>query len=285
MLDSCEYRRAASAAAYLKKKIGTFRPAAAAVLGSGLGGYAKSQSVLAEFEIEYSEIPGFPVSTVPGHAGKFVFAVVQGVPVVLMQGRIHMYEGYSAADTVLPIRVMRLLGAENLILTNAAGGINRDFRPGDFMLIRDHISSFVPSPLRGENLDELGSRFTDMTAVYSPELAFAAKESAEEVGLVLKEGVYLQTPGPQYETPAEIRMMELLGADAVGMSTVCEAIAARHMGMPVCGISCITNLAAGRNPAPLSHTEVQKTADRAEKCFQELMTDLPERLAKLRPLK
>ena len=147
MLDSCEYRRAASAAAYLKKKIGTFRPAAAAVLGSGLGGYAKSQSVLAEFEIEYSEIPGFPVSTVPGHAGKFVFAVVQRVPVVLMQGRIHMYEGYSAADTVLPIRVMRLLGAENLILTNAAGGINRDFRPGDFMLIRDHISSFVPSPL------------------------------------------------------------------------------------------------------------------------------------------
>ena len=277
MLDSCEYRRAASAAAYLKKKIGTFRPAAAAVLGSGLGGYAKSRSVLAEFEIEYSEIPGFPVSTVPGHAGKFVFAVVQGVPAVLMQGRIHMYEGYSAADTVLPIRVMRLLGAENLILTNAAGGINRDFRPGDLMLIRDHITTAVPSPLIGPNMDKLGPRFPDMSEVYSVRMRNVVKDAAEKLGITLKEGVYMQFSGPNYETPAEIRMCRVWGADAAGMSTACEAMAARHMGMEVCGISCITNQAAGMGEK-LDHKEVQETADRVSREFAGLVTEVIERV-------
>ena len=193
---------------------------------------------------------------------------------MLMQGRVHMYEGYSAADTVLPIRVLRMLGVSTLILTNAAGGMNPDFHPGDFMLIRDHISSFVPSPLRGANLEELGERFPDMTEVYSRDLIAIAKETATSLGIALQEGVYLQTPGPQYETPAEIRMMTLLGADAVGMSTVCEAIAAHHMGMRICGISCITNLAAGLNETALSHAEVQEAAGHVEQRFQRLMTAL-----------
>lgn len=274
MTGSEEYNRLSRVESYVKKVAGAFRPAVAVVLGSGLGNYAKSESVVSKFELPYSEIPGFPVSTVPGHAGKFIFSSIEGVPVVLMQGRVHMYEGYSAADTVLPIRVLRMLGASTLILTNAAGGINPDFHPGDFMLIRDHISSFVPSPLRGANLEALGERFPDMTEVYSHNLIAIAKETATSLGIVLQEGVYLQSPGPQYETPAEIRMMTLLGADAVGMSTACEAIAAHHMGMRICGISCITNLAAGLNKTTLSHAEVQKTADHAEQHFQRLMTAL-----------
>lgn len=272
--ETIAYQRVARVVSFLRERIGAFRPAAAVVLGSGLGSYAQSTDVHKEAEVPYSEIPDFPVSTVAGHAGKFIFATVAGVPVVLMQGRVHLYEGYSAADTVLPIRVLRLLGAQNLILTNAAGGIRPSFRPGDFMLIRDHISSFVPSPLRGENPAELGERFPDMTEVYSPALADSARKAAALLGISLQEGVYLQTPGPQYETPAEIRMMALLGADAVGMSTVCEAIAARHMGMHICGISCITNLAAGMNQASLSHAEVQKTADLVELQFSRLVTAL-----------
>lgn len=272
MTDSEEYKRVSRITSHLRKIAGDFHPAVAVVLGSGLGNYAKSRYVAPEFELRYADIPEFPVSTVPGHAGKFIFGSIAGIPAVLMQGRVHMYEGYSAADTVLPIRVLRMLGARLLILTNAAGGINPAFRPGDFMLIRDHISSFVPSPLRGANLDELGERFTDMTEVYSRDLIGAAKEAGTSLGIALQEGVYLQAAGPQYETPAEIRMMFLLGADAVGMSTVCEAIAARHMGMRVCGISCITNMAAGLHKKALSHAEVQKAADEAEQRFQQLMT-------------
>ncbi len=274
MTGSEEYNRILRVESYVKKVAGAFRPKVAVVLGSGLGNYGKSESVTSKFELPYSEIPGFPVSTVPGHAGKFIFSSIEGVPVVLMQGRVHMYEGYSAADTVLPIRVLRMLGASTLILTNAAGGMNPDFHPGDFMLIRDHISSFVPSPLRGANLEELGERFPDMTEVYSRDLIAIAKETATSLGIALQEGVYLQTPGPQYETPAEIRMMTLLGADAVGMSTVCEAIAAHHMGMRICGISCITNLAAGLNETTLSHAEVQEAAGHVEQRFQRLMTAL-----------
>lgn len=264
MTGSEEYNRILRVESYVKKVAGAFRPKVAVVLGSGLGNYGESESVTSKFELPYSEIPGFPVSTVPGHAGKFIFSSIEGVPVVLMQGRVHMYEGYSAADTVLPIRVLRMLGVSTLILTNAAGGMNPDFHPGDFMLIRDHISSFVPSPLRGANLEELGERFPDMTEVYSRDLIAIAKETATSLGIALQEGVYLQTPGPQYETPAEIRMMTLLGADAVGMSTVCEAIAAHHMGMRICGISCITNLAAGLNETALSHAEVQEAAGHVE---------------------
>ena len=274
MTGSEEYNRILRVESYVKKVAGAFRPKVAVVLGSGLGNYGESESVTSKFELPYSEIPGFPVSTVPGHAGKFIFSSIEGVPVVLMQGRVHMYEGYSAADTVLPIRVLRMLGVSTLILTNAAGGMNPDFHPGDFMLIRDHISSVVPSPLRGANLEELGERFPDMTEVYSRDLIAIAKETATSLGIALQEGVYLQTPGPQYETPAEIRMMTLLGADAVGMSTVCEAIAAHHMGMRICGISCITNLAAGLNETALSHAEVQEAAGHVEQRFQRLMTAL-----------
>ena len=274
MTGSEEYNRILRVESYVKKVAGAFRPKVAVVLGSGLGNYGESESVTSKFELPYSEIPGFPVSTVPGYAGKFIFSSIEGVSVVLMQGRVHMYEGYSAADTVLPIRVLRMLGVSTLILTNAAGGMNPDFHPGDFMLIRDHISSFVPSPLRGANLEELGDRFPDMTEVYSRDLIAIAKETATSLGIALQEGVYLQTPGPQYETPAEIRMMTLLGADAVGMSTVCEAIAAHHMGMRICGISCITNLAAGLNETALSHAEVQEAAGHVEQRFQRLMTAL-----------
>ena len=274
MTGSEEYNRILRVESYVKKVAGAFRPKVAVVLGSGLGNYGESESVTSKFELPYSEIPGFPVSTVPGHAGKFIFSSIEGVPVVLMQGRVHMYEGYSAADTVLPIRVLRMLGVSTLIWANAAGGMNPDFHPGDFMLIRDHISSFVPSPLRGANLEELGERFPDMTEVYSRDLIAIAKETATSLGIALQEGVYLQTPGPQYETPAEIRMMTLLGADAVGMSTVCEAIAAHHMGMRICGISCITNLAAGLNETALSHAEVQEAAGHVEQRFQRLMTAL-----------
>ena len=242
------------------------------VLGSGLGGYADNMEI--SCEIPYREIPGFPVSTVQGHDGKFLFGYVKNTPVILMKGRVHYYEGYPMEDVVLPVRLMGLLGADTVILTNAAGGINRTFQAGDLMLITDHISIAVPNPLRGENIDELGTRFPDMSHVYDPELQEAAKKTAARQGISLREGIYVQCSGPSYETPAEIRMLGALGADAVGMSTVCEAIAARHMGMKVCGISCITNMAAGILDQPLDHREVQKSADQAKEKFENLITGL-----------
>ena len=237
-----------------------FIPRLALVLGSGLGGFNMQGEVCAT--IDYREIDGFPVSTVAGHEGRFEFAYVEGVPVVVMRGRVHYYEGYSMQDVVLPIRLMGMLGAKILFLTNAAGGINYSMNSGDLMLIRDQIASFVPSPLVGENLDKLGVRFPDMSAIYEPALCDAIRESAASCGIAVKEGVYLQLTGPQYESPAEIRMCRALGADAVGMSTACEAIAARHMGMRVCGVSCITNLACGMTAKPLSHEEVAETGAR-----------------------
>lgn len=249
-----------------------FRPQVGIVLGSGLGGYADNMEI--SCEIPYREIPGFPVSTVQGHDGKFLFGYVKNTPVILMKGRVHYYEGYPMEDVVLPVRLMGLLGADTVILTNAAGGINRTFQAGDLMLITDHISIAVPNPLRGENIDELGTRFPDMSHVYDPELQEAAKETAARQGISLREGIYVQCSGPSYETPAEIRMLGALGADAVGMSTVCEAIAARHMGMKVCGISCITNMAAGILDQPLDHREVQKSADQAKEKFENLITGL-----------
>lgn len=249
-----------------------FRPQVGIVLGSGLGGYADNMEI--SCEIPYREIPGFPVSTVQGHDGKFLFGYVKNTPVILMKGRVHYYEGYPMEDVVLPVRLMGLLGADTVILTNAAGGINRTFQAGDLMLITDHISIAVPNPLRGENIDELGTRFPDMSHVYDPELQEAAKEAAARQGISLREGIYVQCSGPSYETPAEIRMLGALGADAVGMSTVCEAIAARHMGMKVCGISCITNMAAGILDRPLDHREVQKSADQAKEKFENLITGL-----------
>lgn len=247
-----------------------FKPKTALVLGSGLGGYA--DSIRVEGSLDYQDIEGFPRSTVEGHKGRFVFGFVEDVPVVCMQGRVHYYEGYAMSDVVLPIRLMRLMGAETLFLTNAAGGINTAYEPGDLMLIRDHISSLVPSPLIGPNLDAMGPRFCDMTDTYDARYRSILKETARNVGIPLQEGVYIQFSGPQYETPAEIRMARTLGADAAGMSTACEAIAAHHAGMRVCGISCITNMAAGVTGKQLSHAEVQETADRVSLRFQKLVT-------------
>ena len=248
----------------------TFKPEIALILGSGLGDYADTMEVVET--LDYHDIEGFPVSTVPGHKGRFVFGYAGGVPIVAMQGRVHFYEGYKPQDVVLPIRLMKLMGAKVLFLTNAAGGINRSFNAGDFMLITDQISMSVPSPLIGENIDELGVRFPDMSEVYSRRLRKIIENSAVTAGVPLRRGVYIQTTGPQYETPAEIRAYERLGAAAVGMSTAIEAIAARHAGMEICGISCISNLAAGISVNPLTHAEVQETADRVAPLFKKLVT-------------
>jgi purine-nucleoside phosphorylase len=253
-----------------KKKI-DFTPKIALTLGSGLGKYSDTIDVRAE--LPYSEIDGFPVSTVPGHAGKFIFGYVGKVPVVLMQGRVHYYEGYPISDIVLPARLMKLMGAQILFLTNASGGINPDFHAGALMMIKDHISCFAPNPLVGPNIDELGTRFPDMTDVYKKNLQDIIKSTAKKNDIELFEGVYAQLTGPSFESPAEIRMLKTMGVDAVGMSTVVEAIAANHMGMKVCGISCISNLAAGMNKKPLTHAEVQEAANAAEPKFTKLVTE------------
>ena len=254
----------------VKSKV-KFQPEVALILGSGLGDYAKEMQV--EESIEYSEIEGLPVSTVAGHQGRFLFGYVEWVPVVAMQGRVHFYEGYPMSDVVLPVRLMGLLGAKTVILTNAAGGVNFNFQPGDLMMITDQITTAVPSPLIGANLDELGPRFPDMSEVYDKGLREIIKQAARNVKVSIQSGVYMQFTGPSYETPAEIRMCRALGADAAGMSTACEAMAARHMGLKVCGISCITNMAAGMSNQPLNHKEVQETADRVAKEFKALVTE------------
>lgn len=247
------------------------KPEVALVLGSGLGDFA--DKIEDRELIPYNEIDGFPVSTVAGHAGTFVLGHVGDVNVIAMKGRVHYYEGYSMDKVVMPIRIMRLLGADKLILTNAAGGINYDFAPGDLMMITDHITSFVPSPLIGANLESLGTRFPDMSGVYDEAMQKVLMNTADSLNIELKSGVYLQTTGPNYETPAEIRMYRGLGADAVGMSTACEAMAAMHMGMKIAGISCITNLAAGMNAAPLNHAEVNDTANRIADSFSSLVSE------------
>ena len=256
-----------------------FRPKAALVLGSGLGDYA--EEIQAEAFLDYHDIEGFPVSTVSGHKGRFVFGYVNEIPVVIMQGRVHYYEGYSMEDVVLPIRLMKMMGAEILFLTNASGGVNFDFAAGDLMLIRDQISSLVPSPLIGPNLDELGPRFPDMSHIYDEDLRSLIRECAAELDIPLREGVYVQFTGPAYESPQEVRMCRILGGDACGMSTACEAVAANHMGMKICGISCISNLACGMTDQPLSHKEVQETADRVAPRFRELVTRAIGRMGSL----
>ena len=253
----------------VREKI-SFEPQVALILGSGLGDYAEQVQV--EAVLDYHDIEGFLVSTVLGHKGRFVFGYIQNVPVVIMQGRVHFYEGYDMHDVVLPTRLMGMLGAKVLFLTNAAGGMQKGMHAGDFMLITGHISSFVPSPLVGPNIEELGTRFPDMSEVYKKDLQEIIRNTAKNCGIPLKEGVYVQTTGPNYETPEEIRMYRSLGADAVGMSTACEAMAANHMGMRVCGISCISNLAAGISENPLTHAEIQETADRVAPLFQQLIT-------------
>lgn len=265
---SAKYERLLKCYESFRKKI-NFSPNIALVLGSGLGGYADEIKV--EAVLDYSEIDDFPVSTVAGHKGRYVFGYVDNVPVVIMQGRVHYYEGYPMEDVILPIRLMKMMGAEILFLTNAAGGVNYSFECGDFMLINDQIC-MAPSPLIGENPDELGSRFPDMSEIYNKELRSIVKAAARKLDIPLREGVYIQLTGPNYESPSEIRMVRILGADAVGMSTCCEAIAANHMGMKIVGISCISNLACGVSSKPLSHAEVQETADKVAPLFKKLIT-------------
>lgn len=255
-----------------------FKPEIALILGSGLGDYAETIKV--EGIIDYHEIDGFPISTVPGHKGRFVLGYVSDVPVVIMEGRVHYYEGYCMSDVVLPVRLMKLMGAKILFLTNASGGINENFGAGDFMLIKDQIATFVPSPLNGPNIEELGERFPDMSHVYDEDLQNMIKESAKKLEIDLKEGTYIQLPGPNFESPAEIRMCKVIGADAVGMSTACEAVAANHMKMKICGISCISNPAAGISKEPLSHEDVQKMADLAAPKFKALVTESICRMGK-----
>lgn len=262
------YRELERAYESVKKKI-SFQPEAALILGSGLGNFAETVKIVET--LDYKDIEGFPVSTVPGHKGRFIFGYVEDVPMVIMQGRVHFYEGYSMKEVTLPIRLMKLMGAKLLFLTNASGGVNMDYHAGDFMLMSDHISTFIPSPLIGANDEALGPRFPDMSDVYRKDIRDIIRRVAGEEQIPLKEGVYVQLTGPAYETPAEIRMVRALGADAVGMSTVCEAIVANHMGMAVCGISCITNMASGILPQPLSHKEVQETADRVAPLFERLV--------------
>jgi purine-nucleoside phosphorylase len=247
-----------------------FKPVLGVVLGSGLGNYANQMEVVAE--IPYDDIPGFPVSTVEGHDGRFLFGYIGKVPTVLMKGRVHYYEGYTMEDVVLPIRLMKLLGIETLLLTNAAGGINPTFKVGDFMVITDQISSFVPSPLIGENVSEMGERFTDMTQIYDLELQGLLKAAAKDMNIDVKEGVYVQASGPNFESPAEIKMFAALGIDAVGMSTTCEALVARHAGIRVAGVSCISNLASGISEVELSHDDVQSIANERGSELEQFIT-------------
>jgi purine-nucleoside phosphorylase len=264
-----------AAVAYIRSKT-AIQPAAGVILGSGLGHLV--ESIDAETVIPYSEIPGAKASTVVGHSGRMVFGHAGKLPVVVMQGRVHFYEGYAMDEVMFLSRVIGRLGIKQLIVTNAAGGVNASYVAGDLMLISDHINLMGLNPLRGPNVDELGTRFPDMTEAYPESLRAIARGVAKEQQLALKEGVYLALSGPTYETPAEIRAFRVLGADAVGMSTVPEVIAMSHMGIPVLGISCITNMAAGILNQKLTHQEVMDTTQRVGKQFVDLVLGV---LAKL----
>lgn len=254
------------------RSITDFKPETAIVLGSGLGALAEKVEKVAVFP--YEELEGFPVSTAPNHKGELILGTLGGKNVAIFNGRVHLYEGYTAKQAIIPIRLAKALGAEKIILTNAAGGINKDLNCGDFMLISDHISCFVPSPLIGKNNDSFGTRFPDMSNAYDKELIVIVKKVANDNAITLKEGVYAQLTGPQFETPAEIKMLSALGADAVGMSTVIESIAANHCGLKVCGISLITNLACGILDKPLSGEEVVETAEKSAIQFEKLISEI-----------
>lgn len=251
-------------------------PEIALILGSGLGDMA--EEVEEKTAIDYKDIPNFPVSTVQGHKGRLVFGTLSGRKTVFMQGRFHYYEGYKMEDVVFPVWVMKALGVKKLIVTNAAGGVNTSFKPGDLMIIKDHINYTFNNPLIGPNLEAFGPRFPDMSEAYSKELMKVVRESASKNGIKLQEGTYIYLTGPSYETPAEIKACRILGADAVGMSTVPEVVAANHCGIETAGISCITNMAAGILDQPLSHKEVMETADRVKENFSKLIRSIIESL-------
>lgn len=270
------YEQVHAAASAIRERLpaDTAPPQVGLILGSGLGGFADSFEPLvgdATTSIDYAELPGFPRSHVVGHKGRLVLGQRAGVRCVAMQGRVHMYEGHSAAAAAFPARVLVALGAKVLIVTNAAGGINPAWAPGTLMLIRDHIDMLRDHALRGPNDERLGPRFPDMTTAYAPELRALARDAAASADIALAEGVYVAMPGPTYETPAEVRMLQHVGADATGMSTVPEVCVARHMGARVIGISCITNQAAGITGAALSHDEVTETATRVRATFERLL--------------
>ena len=278
MFDSKSYyERLVGYKEEIDRRIG-FKPDVAIVLGSGLGDFAKNIQV--EAVLDYSELEGFPVSTAPGHTGQFIFGTLEGVKVVCMKGRIHYYEGYDMSEVVLPLRLMHLLGAETVIITNAVGCMNENFGVGSFMAVRDCIASFVPSPLVGPNIDELGPRFPDMSEIYDRELVSKVLELGEKNGIEVHDGVFIQLTGPQYETASEIRMYKALGADCCGMSSAVEAIAANHMGMKVCGISCITNMSTGISKTKLSGEEVIEIANKVSGNFEKLVTELVRDLKK-----
>ncbi|WP_230632969.1 purine-nucleoside phosphorylase [Paenibacillus athensensis] len=263
-------------AVHLLPKLGDLRPTLGLILGSGLGSLAGELE--SAVSVPYEEIPHFPVSTVQGHAGRLVIGELQGKQVIAMQGRFHYYEGYSLDKVTFPVRVMHALGVRNLIVTNAAGAVHTGLTPGRLMLISDHLNFAFDNPLKGPNDSKLGVRFPDMSQPYAPRLLDVARQAAASEGLDVAQGVYAMMSGPSYETPAEIRMLRLLGADAVGMSTVPETLAARHIGIDVLGISCITNMAAGILPQPLSHHEVMETAELVKASFLSYMKAIISRL-------
>lgn len=256
---------------YIKQIIGDKKIETAIVLGSGLG--VLKEDIENKIVIEYKDIPGFPISTVEGHAGELIIGELSGKTIIAMNGRFHYYEGYDIKTVVFPIRVFALLGVKNIILTNAAGGINTSIKEGSFMVINDHLSFFAESVLRGKNEDEFGVRFPDMSEVYDKEEVKKMKDIIQKHTGTVLEGVYAYMKGPTYETPAEIRALRTLGADAVGMSTVPEAIVARHSGMKVIAVSCITNMAAGVTDKKLSHEEVKETAERVKGEFKEIIKE------------
>jgi purine-nucleoside phosphorylase len=260
---------------YIKQRI-DFTPELGLILGSGLG--VMGEEVENKIIIDYSDIPNFPVSTVEGHKSRFIFGTLNNKKVAVMQGRFHFYEGYKMQEVVFPVWVMRALGINKLIVTNAAGGVNKSFAPGDLMLIKDHINFAGTNPLMGQNIEEFGPRFPDMSNAYNRELVDIAKKCAHSNGIAIQEGTYMMFTGPNYETPAEIRMSRVLGGDAVGMSTVPEVMTANHSGMKVLGISCITNMAAGILDQPLNHHEVIDTAEKVKSKFVKLIKEIVQNI-------
>ena len=265
------YEQVQETAAFIRARASHVAPGVGIVLGSGLGSFAErlEQAVV----LPYGDLPHFPHSSVPGHAGRLVMGFIGKTPVVAMQGRVHQYEGYTPEQVAFPARVLCALGIKSLVVTNAAGTVNEAFRPGDLMVITDHLNLSGWNPLTGPNDDRLGARFPDMTCAYSRSLRERLAASSSRTGVALREGVYAILSGPSYETPAEIRMLRTLGADAVGMSTVPEVLAARHMGVEVAGVSCITNMAAGISDRPLSHVDVADVAARVTERFSQLLMD------------